>query len=301
VHHSHWHILGAGAIGCLFAQALQAHTRTTLVLRPGATHDDCITVRGESAETVIPIPCSYSSERTEINQLLVTTKAYDVEDALHSVAHRLRAGSTIVLMVNGMGLAERVRARYAQHTVFSATTTAGAHRLGHLHIRPAGRGETRVGRQHQLQPAPWFEAWREALDPCVWDDDIDSALWHKLAVNTVINPVTALYRCNNGQLAEQPALQALVASLCREASQISYAAGYTRTAQTLLSQAQAVIRATASNRSSMLQDIEAGRPTEIDYITGYLLETGDRFGIVAPEHRALFNAIKKSEERHIVP
>ena len=291
--HSHWHILGAGAIGCLFAQALQQESTTTLLLRPGVQHSNAIRVQKEGAEVAVGMTCSYTSDAGGIDQLLITTKAYDAATALDSVAHRLNKGATIVLLVNGMGILERLQSAYPHHDIFCATTTAGAYRLGPLHIQPAGNGQTRVGRQQQTQPAPWFDGWRKALHDCQWDADIEGALWHKLAINSVINPLTAIHRCRNGQLAERDALRDLVQQLCQEASQISYAAGFTQTAQSLQKDVECVIRDTADNRSSMLQDIEAGRPTEIDYITGYLLTIADAHGIVSAQHRALFDEVKK--------
>jgi len=129
------------------------------------------------------------------------------------------------------------------------------------------------------------------VEDCHWDADIDSALWHKLAINCAINPLTAVHGCVNGELAEQPGLAAQVAGLCREISQVSYAAGYTATAQRIAQTAMDVIRATASNQSSMLQDVEAGRQTEINYITGYLLKVADAHGIPAPMNAALYEKV----------
>ena len=169
-----------------------------------------------------------------------------------------------------------------------------------LHIRHAGRGETRLGsvsapggdEQGDIHARPaWFTTWQHGPLGCQWHPEIEAALWSKLAVNCVINPLTAIHRCRNGELANRADLAASVALLCREVQQVSYAAGFTRTAQQLEGMVAKVISGTAQNRSSMLEDVERGRPTEIDYITGYLLQVADRHGIVAPHNRELYSRI----------
>ena len=94
-------------------------------------------------------------------------------------------------------------------------------------------------------------------------------------------------RLAGGELREQ------VDVLCREVAQVSYAAGYTRTAQTISEEALRVITDTADNRSSMRQDVEAGRPTEIAFITGHLLQRASELGIPAPVNRELLAAVTR--------
>ena len=289
----HWHILGAGAIGCLYAEALhRAGCQTTLLLRSGGPGQQALVVEREESRCETPLPIASPENCGGISHLLVTTKAYDVGSAVQSIAHHLGADSTALVLVNGMGLAAQLQRDFPQLDIFSGTTTEGAYRIAPLHIRHAGHGETRIGRKGQEQPAPWFHSWSGALGNCVWDSDIDAALWEKMAVNCVINPLTAIYRCRNGDLAQRPELARQVDSVCTEITQVSYAAGFTSTAQTLQQTVARVIAGTAANRSSMLQDVSAGRRTEIDYITGYLLQVARDHGIVAPHNTDLFERVK---------
>ncbi len=291
---SHWHIVGAGAIGCLFADTLRlAGCTTTLVMRPGhaATQLALVVERdGSRSEHCFN---AVSPERAEpITRLLVTTKAYDVRDAVAGVAHLVSDDGCVLLMANGMGFAEQVREDWPELDVFCGTTTEGAYRVGPQHIRHAGRGETRIGREGTARQPPWFAQLADALDNCLWDPHIEAALWTKLTVNCVINPVTALHRCRNGELGSDKALAAEVALLCDEVAAVSAAAGFAGVADALPATVNEVIAGTADNRSSMLQDMEAGRRTEIDYINGYLLRVAERHGIDAPRNRALLDRIK---------
>ena len=184
--------------------------------------------------------------------------------------------------------------------IFAGTTTEGAYRIAPLHIRHAGRGTTRLGPLDTgqgppctAQPAPWFGDWQGSELDCTWEAHIEAALWQKLAVNCIINPLTAVHRCRNGELASRPELAAEVEALCREVMQVSYAAGFTGTAQQLDRDVAAVIAGTAGNRSSMLEDVTRARETEIDYITGYLLRVADKHGIVAPRTREMYRRVKE--------
>jgi len=282
-------------MGCLYAHALQrSGCQTTLVMRRG--------VQQKSLPLVVEQGVTRSEQQVRvitpddpevISHLLVTTKAYDVCAAVAGIAHLLPRDTVVLLLVNGMGLAEQLSKDWPQLDIYCGTSTEGAYTVAPLHIHHAGRGETRIGREGQQQPASWFGQWAAAIKPCTWDRHIKAALWSKLAVNCIINPLTALHGCANGALAQRRELAAEVAVLCDEVALISRAAGYDDVAATLRQNVADVITGTAGNRSSMLQDVERGRRTEIDYITGYLLQVAAQHDIEAPKSRALLASIKK--------
>jgi 2-dehydropantoate 2-reductase len=174
---------------------------------------------------------------------------------------------------------------------FYGTTTEGAYRVSRWHICHAGRGMTRLGRPGCPQPPPWFDQWSRAVQPSHWDAGIEQSLWLKLAINCAINPLTALHRCRNGELSIPP-LAGELAGLCEEIMAVSAAAGFAAITADLPGQVAAVVRATADNRSSMLQDVLAGRDTEIEYITGHLLRVAARHGIAAPKNESLYRSIR---------
>lgn len=290
---AHWHILGAGAMGCLFAQALHSQgARITLILRDAPAAQVPIVIERGNAKLDCLLDAVTAPSCGPIENLLVTTKAYDVAQAVDSIKDQLGANSTLLLMVNGMGLAEQLRASLPNQQIACGTSTEGAYRIDtpytpHArHICHAGRGVTRIGLQGTAQAPSWFSPWQEALPPCHWDADIETALWSKLAINCVINPLSAVHRCRNGELA-QPKYAQDIAQLCKEVGQVSYATGRTRTAQTIAQSVAEVIAGTAENQSSMLQDLLHGRPTEIDHINGYLINVANTHGIAAPRSRAL--------------
>ena len=222
----------------------------------------------------------------------MTTKAYDIESALRSGAHRLGRDSVVLILVNGMGLLELATAVLPQVTLCAGTTTEGAYRTGARQVRHAGNGTTRIGSPTSGREPAWFKAWRGTALACHWDPHIENALWHKLAINCAINPLTALHKVHNGALQQEPALIASVNSLCEEIAAVSEAAGFSETARRIRGDAAEVIRRTADNKSSMLQDVLAGRRTEIDFITGYLVHRADALGVTVERNRDLLERVR---------
>ncbi len=292
----HWHILGAGAIGCLFAARLgQAGVSCSLVLRDAGPSSREFVLEDERGRHTLSLPATAAIDSSPIDHLLITTKAYDVEAALRSVRHRLQPGNAVLILVNGMGLLEIAAAIVPEAKLFAGTTTQGAHRTGARSIRHAGSGITRLGAAGSSAKPDWLPDWQAAPLACEWETDIRSALWHKLAINCAINPLTALHRVRNGELASDAALAHEVGVLCREIAAVSEAAGYGGTAGRIEQDTLEVIRRTAANQSSMLQDIRAGRRTEIEFITGYLVRRADALGVSADRNRELLERIRRLE------
>ncbi|MBN7795411.1 2-dehydropantoate 2-reductase [Parahaliea mediterranea] len=294
---AHWHILGTGAMGCLFASYLarQRIPLTLLPRQPAEPGDITLVVDGLGGGHRYQLPWETAGSDGPISHLLVTTKAYDVAPAVASVAHRLRPDTVVLLMANGIGFEREVRARVPGLAPTLGTTTEGAYREARWRVRHAGRGATRIGLPGGAGAPAWFANWRAAVPDCHWDMAIEQALWRKLAINCAINPLTALHGCANGQLGADPGLAAQVRALCAEIERIGIAAGQASAVTDLEAAVFAVIAGTADNQSSMLQDVRAGRRTEIDYITGHLLATATAHGLDAPRNRELMDKITAQE------
>ena len=136
----------------------------------------------------------------------------------------------------------------------------------------AGLGEVLVGRALQTsEPEPESAAANAALPPHLEvASDIQQRLINKLAVNIVINPLTALYQCHNGELVSNTAYHQHFLALANEVLEASKLLEW-QLPDDFVQQVTMVAQKTAANRSSTLQDIIADRPTELAYILGYLL------------------------------
>ena len=122
----------------------------------------------------------------------------------------------------------------------------------------------------------------------------------KLLVNAAINPLAALFRVTNGELLSAPH-RVLLDALIAEAWPVLHAHGLALDEATAHARVHAVASATAANRASMLQDVLAGRPTEIDAITGVLFSMADAAGMEVPTHRAVHTLVRTVADARLSP
>lgn len=301
----HWYILGAGAIGrlwaCLFEQAA---VPTTLILRDTAAlsrwqQSGNIELH-EAGNTQYCAPSAASSDSTApIQHLLVTTKAYDTLTALHAIQPRLQPGSQIVLLQNGMGQQEAALELLPDCSLWAATTTAGAWREPPNRLHCISRGETVIGPLSAAAPT-LPDGWDRLPLTLTGCTDIRPVLWRKLAINCAINPLTAIEHCRNGELMSDPHRIQRLRDICAEVERVARAVGIELFKEPLHQRAEAVARATGENLSSMLQDVRHRRQTEIEQITGYLCQQARRYGVATPCNDALLQQIRTiTQEREL--
>lgn len=295
----HWHILGAGSIGGLWAcELFRSGRKPLLIFRDEAALAAYRLAGGISLKQAgttehfdVAATCP-AHLQTPLTQVLITTKAHQTSAAVAAIAHRLAADAVLVLMQNGMGVAEQLREQYPGLTVLLASTTEGAYREGNFAVVHVGGGGTLIG--GDFAAAACAQSLSTPQLPVGVSENIERVLWRKLAVNCVINPLTALHHCRNGELLERPQLAADVQRVCDEIAALSAALGREEWIDDLEQEVHRVAHATAANRSSMLQDIEAGRATEIDYINGYLCRLAEEKGLDLPINRELVRRIHKT-------
>lgn len=293
----HWHILGAGAIGSLWAGFLSRSGQDiSLILRNRSRFTQWPTagpLEIIEAENRQQLNCQLETPDSEIpvRHLLVATKAYDTLTAVQAIQPRLAPGAEIVLLQNGMGQHQQLLEQLDNIQLWAATTTAGAWLESRHRLHCVSRGDTHIGTltEHTpLLPSGW-QKLDIPLHPCA---DIRPHLWRKLAINCAINPLTAIHDCRNGALLEHPSHIELMQSVCLEVEQIAAAAGIELFPDPLADRAMAVAKATGDNLSSMLQDVRQGRHTEIEQITGFLCEQARILGIEVPVNQSLLQAIR---------
>jgi len=299
---SHWHLLGAGAIGTLFASQLQGNgIAVTLVLRDSADGAPLRAAGGltlshnDSTQHFMPSFSGVDSAAV-IDHLLVTTKAYQSLDALVSVLPRLTRDAVVVLLHNGFGPQQQAAARWPGLRLYAGTTTEGAYRESATRVVHAGRGETWLGPINAAANAAGSTALAGLLQlpiGCHYDPAITTRLWQKLALNAAINGLTVIHDCRNGELARQPDYRRQLQALCEETEALAAASGQPLFERPLFAVALAVAEATASNYSSMLQDVRHRRPTELDSINGTLCRLAAEIGLDLPTHRWLIAAVEQ--------
>lgn len=289
-------IIGNGAIGNLlaFRCRLLGLDYGVVSRNEQKIEIDVIDSNDEKVSFALPITPLKSIDQFKV--ILLAVKAYQVEPFITQAQALIQPWQTLVLLHNGMGTIELVQKKLPTINVVAATTTYGAFKPDTNQLAIKGKGETQLGWiQHPTANTNEIEELLSALlPPSTWHQDIRLALWRKLAINAVINPLTALYNIKNGELA-QPGYQRQISALCDEISHIMQQLGFDLKTDDLLTAITRVIQQTGANYSSMNRDINAQRITEIDYINGYILKQAAKLGLSCPNNLALLNEIKQRE------
>jgi len=293
-------ILGAGAIGGLFAARLSGIAPVGLLLRPGQPAPPSPATLQltdlSGRQQHCNLPWLGLDQLAQLELLVVTVKAGQVQGALEPFKDKLPHRCAILLLHNGVGPQYWVREQFAHHPLLWGTTANGALLQGPLTVRHTGAGLTLIGPANQAAAAlaPLASRWDQVLPPCQWQEEIEQALWTKLVINCAINPLTARDSCRNGQLADVT-YEAEIRALVTEAVAVLNRLGACFQVEKMIALVQQVIAATSANYSSMNRDIHFGRPTEIDWINGFIVEKGQQLGIEVSANQACVQAIKQIE------
>lgn len=218
--------------------------------------------------------------------LHLTTKSYAAGEAYETAMARLANVPILVLWQNGYQVQPQLDHRHPG-PVLCASTTEGAWLSGDDSVVHAGRGITYLGALGQGVSSHTLVALlNQAGLAAEAVADIRTRLWHKLAINAAINPLTARFRIRNGQLRDRP-FRPMVERVIAEVADILTSEGIEQPPVGWRALVWQVIAGTAQNRASMLQDVLAHRPTEREAILGPLLAAAHRHGIAAPQLTAL--------------
>jgi 2-dehydropantoate 2-reductase len=327
------HVLGLGNLGRLFAHelAMQPNPPPIILL----LHRQTLLDEWEKAEKKIEIKTeniiasssNYDVELVSqeqggtIENLIVATKATNTAKALSSIKHRLTNNSTILFTQNGMGTVEEVtNAVFPNPSTrphyLKSITSHGVYSLGPFRSVHAGLANITIGRAilpgqpdtrnpsksqyliDRIVSSPGLEA--KEVSP----QELIRLQLEKLVVNAMINPLTAIFNCKNGELFNRGSIVHLMRLLLAEASQIIQSLPELHndpetasrfSTQKLETIVLDVAEKTAKNTSSMLQDVRAGRLTEIDYINGYIVKRGKEQGVECKTNEKLVHLVKEGK------
>ncbi|KKO44148.1 hypothetical protein WG68_16950 [Arsukibacterium ikkense] len=287
-----WCIVGRGAIGLLASSRLQlAGYSPRLWLKQPEDIELLFTdLQQHRQQLLLPSqPCS-----EPISQLLIPVKAYDICQAVSQLLPYLTDTAQLVLCHNGMIALESILKQLVPgQGLWFLSTSQAAYKPAVDQVVHSGAGNSYLAKLTAPgeQDPGIIEAMSAALGPLTVVADINPLLWQKLAINAAINPLTALENCPNGQLAQRR-YQAQITALVNEVCQVASALGYPLDSNATIARVLQVIDATARNYSSMQQDVQAGRPTEIEAICGYICRQAAQLQIAVPANLHMLNQIR---------
>jgi len=296
-------IIGTGALACLFAARLAASSTAVTMLgswREGlaALRNYGVTlVEDDGRQQSYPVqvadditPCTGSM------YALVLVKSWQTERAAAQLVKCLHPDGLALTLQNGLGNADQLAAILGEERVAQGVTTTGATLLSSGRVRPGGKGTI------SLEDNPRLKLITDMLTQSGFTVetalDVNSLIWSKLVVNAAINPLTAALKVTNGSLLDLPSARILSADLAREVAAVAAAIGVDLSHLDPAAISEKVAANTASNHSSMYQDILRGAPTEIDAICGEVVRLGEKAKLPTPVNYTMWRFIHALVENH---
>ncbi|MEW5760105.1 MAG: 2-dehydropantoate 2-reductase [Candidatus Thermoplasmatota archaeon] len=289
-------VMGAGSIGSLFGGFLSKKYNTTLIGRK--PHVDAINLNGlkiSGKTNCVFYPKAFDSI-AKINfkpdLIIITVKAYQTENAIKDTLQIIGSNTSIVSIQNGLGNIEKIEKFISnKEKIFAGITSHGVTFSEPGKIYHAGTGDTIIGGYKAEKIAKIFKS--VGIKTKV-SKNIEKDIWTKAIINAGINPITAITGLNNGYILKIPGLSKILELTCKEGIEVANAYGI-KLKDEIIEKAKEVVKLTAENKSSMLQDIINGKKTEIENINGMLVSLGEKKNIATPINATLTALVKGIE------
>lgn len=323
-------IVGQGAIGLLWYHHILQHIKGDVAYNKSQLHllsskhslatnlrDSHQAVNNAEANDTIQQYCFtdhnndthngniYFAKAEDIEQadvIFFCVKSFQILSALIKIVDNLKNNSAIILAHNGMGiLSELPTGIEKNHAIYTLLTTHGCLRSAPFCITHTGVGSSDIGlllgENNSTQQQSLTQLLNAALPHVNYHKQIKQKQWLKLAINCVINPLTAINNVDNGQI-NHTAYQDSINILLKEIIAVASAEGVQFDLQELKKTVEDVAYATAKNCSSMRCDVLAKRRTEIDYINGFIHRLGTKHNIATPENTKMWQTVTNLEYKN---
>ena len=301
-------IIGAGAMGCLYGGKLsQSKENQVYLLDIWKEHIDAINKQGlimeEDGESLVYQDLKASVHASEVGNadlVIVFVKSTLTRQAVKGAKEVFGEDTLVLTLQNGLRNIDLIGEEVCLSNVIGGTTAHGAYMKGPGEICHAGFGKTIIGELNGITTeriqkiAAVFQSVGLETDI---SNNILGLIWDKLIVNVGINSLTAITGLHNGELLDHPELLDIMRAAIDEAVCVAKSKNILLSDQDAYSHTLEICKNTASNKSSMLQDIMNKRRTEIDMINGGILREGDKEGIYTPVNQVLTNLIKYWEKK----
>lgn len=347
---SHFHILGSGSIGLLLAVKVISsfpNAPITILLRPrhrkrirSSKDHPCShilvqlksLIKKPSSSTIVSIPAQIIGEQeskvdnNKIKNIILCTKAVDAIPALLSIKDQMTEKSNVLILCNGaMAVQRHIQNNHSLRSINTSlgTTYHGAYLSNNIDQEKSDvlyRTVNHAGSGQLYTTDPLLSSFFQKCDlngELLNKEDMKIVLWKKLAANAVINPLTAIYQCLNGELIpsctsssslqkkQHDVISKQMKQIIEEVAQVAILelSSSSLSNNDLLNYnsfynfVYSVLEATRENKSSMYQDIILRRQkSEIDFINGYIVQLGSQYGVDTPLNRQMCKEISNLEK-----
>jgi 2-dehydropantoate 2-reductase len=300
-------VVGAGAVGGYFGGMFARAGAPTVFV--GRRHfADAVNSRGlvlDKSQGLERIRARATTEMSAVRDcslILFCVKANDTRETANQLAPFLRPDATVVCLQNGVDNADQVRAAASvvvlPASVYVAVSMPEPGRVKHL-----ARGDLIIGPPSE-KTTEVANLFIDAGIPCRISDNIEGELWVKLLCNCALNAISALGHARYGEIAQNSDAKLLMQHIVDEVLAVGHGGGVVlpgiRGRESGMAAAMEIATQMADALSSTAQDLNRGRPTEIDSLNGYIARVGAKLGIPAPVNHALFTLVKLAEQKAVI-
>lgn len=292
-------VMGAGAVGCYYGGMLaRAGHDVVLVARP--QHVQAIASAGlrlqtQTFDAQVHLQASLDASAVQgADVVLFCVKSSDTETAGRLMQPYLRPDALVMCLQNGVDNADRLRAVLPRHTVSAAVVYVATEMAGPGHVKHHGRGDLVVEPSAVIAGA--VQALVAAGVPTEVSDNVRGALWAKLVLNCAYNAVSAIAQLPYGKTVAGLGVQDVMRDVVAECLAVAKADGVQVTGDVFAAVAN-LAGSMPSQSSSTAQDLARGKPTEIDYLNGFIVQCGAALGIATPVNRVLWALVKLLERK----
>ncbi len=274
-------IVGPGAIGLILAYHLSKNNDVNIIVRKGEEdYYKTIKIIDNDKEIKVNIPVSGELRYAELT--IIAVKSYDLESVIKTYSPR----GNVLFVQNGL---KHLSINFEKIRKFYAVTTWAGRKVEKSVVEITGRGYFKIGGETKIDIKQFVDSGINAE----WSDNIEEEIYRKASINSVINPITAVFKVNNGKIIDNPYLWNIAKIISSENANLMNEIGYKIDVE---KDVYETCKVTSRNTSSMLQDLNNGRRTEVDSINGELIKTGEKYGKYMPANRMMFNAVSFLEK-----
>jgi 2-dehydropantoate 2-reductase len=301
-------IVGAGAMGCLYAYAFRrGGCHVTLVdTNPGQV--EAINATGLKVETragteVVDVRARLPQDTTgEADLILIFTKTFHTDAALDGVKHLIGPDTWLMTLQNGLGNAEALARHVDRERIMVGSSAYPSDLVAPGHIRSKGEGWSTLYPAFTTRDAFAREVavtLNAGGFPTHLEPQIHEAIWSKAIFNAVMNPLCALTRRTPGFFFKHDESRALIREAVDEGIAAAHANGAMVDGQAIHDLTVVSMTDHADHEASMLQDVKAGRRTEVDSINGAIVRAGRAKGVECPRLETLWRLVKLEEAKMV--
>ncbi|OUI85787.1 ketopantoate reductase family protein [Acetobacter tropicalis] len=294
-------VIGAGAVGC-YVGGLLALAGHDVTLLGRAVHVDAIQAHGLSLDMpdgtrrIDVKAVTRAADLSPADVVLVCVKSADTEEAGRELAPALQEGTVILSLQNGVDNAEKLSA-VTGRLVIPAVVYVAVDMTGPGHVGYHGGGRLLIGTTPQSEEIA--SVFTQAGVPTIVSGHVMDALWTKLTINCAYNALSAVAQISYASMLTVEGVTGVMAQVVQECQDVA-AACQVWLPETLLAQVLDIAKLMPDQKSSTAQDLKRGKPTEIDFLNGYVVRKGAEFGIATPVNQALQVMVKLAEKSRSV-